>query len=382
MSQDARSRNVYPVGESKQEEPTIEGPRRIGSLRERKSPLADPIEQLRILDDLDVRTPTYKQADFEDCLADCGHDRLGPADLEIFQINLGRLCNMSCRHCHCDAGPDKWDQVMDRETVDSCLSALDRTSAHTVDLTGGAPEMNPHFRYLVESVVSRGKHVMDRCNLTILAHPEFKDLPEWFAERGVEVVCSLPHHGSRNTDAQRGDGAHAASIEALRSLNAAGYGFGDPRRKLTLVSNPTGAFLAGNQKVVEAEWKKRLEVSQGVSFDSLITLNNMPISRFLEWLQESDNLQDYMERLVGSFNPRTITSLMCRNTISISWDGGIFDCDFNQMLEIPAEGPGAGRPTIREFDPDHFRQRRIRTARHCFGCTAGAGSSCGGALAD
>jgi radical SAM/Cys-rich protein len=358
------------------------GPRRISSLHSRRSPLAHPEAQLALLNELPLPAAPGKPASFEAVLEEHGQAGLHATQLEFFQMNLGRLCNMACHHCHVDAGPDRVDQIMSRETIDVCLAALDRTEAHTVDLTGGAPELNPHFRDLVDEVTSRGKHVLDRCNLSILLAPGCADLPEWFAARGVEVVCSLPHHRRRNTDAQRGDGAHAKSIEALRRLNAAGYGQGDPRRRLTLVSNPAGAYLAGKQCALEPEWKAALAREHGVTFDSLIALNNMPIARFLEWLQESGNLQGYLERLFGSFNPATIAGLMCRNTISIGWDGSIYDCDFNQMLAIPAEAPAGKAPHIHDFDPEHFQQRRIRTARHCFGCTAGAGSSCSGALAD
>ena len=242
---------------------------------------------------------------------------------------------MTCRHCHVDAGPDRVAENMDRETIDLCLAALDKTAAHTVDITGGAPELNPHFRYLVDQCVARGKHVIDRCNLTILLLPRFADLPAWFAERGVEVVCSLPHCRKRNTDSQRGDGTFEKSIEALRRLNAAGYGHGDPRRRLTVMANPAGAFLAAPQAALEREWKADLARNHGITFDRLITLNNMPISRFLEWLLETGNLQEYMERLTNRFNPATVAGLMCRNTLSVSWDGTLHDCDFNQMLDIP-----------------------------------------------
>jgi radical SAM/Cys-rich protein len=226
------------------------------------------------------------------------------------------------------------EENMSRDTIDACLRALDKTEAHTVDITGGAPELNPHFRYLVEQCVLRGKHVIDRCNLTVLLLPRFRDLPEWLAVRCVEVVCSLPHYRKRNTDAQRGDGTYEKSIEALRRLNSVGYGKGNPELRLTLVSNPAGAYLSGNQSAMEREWKETLEKNYGVTFDRLILLNNMPISRFLEWLELSGNLQSYMELLVNSFNPATISGLMCRNTISVSWDGRIFDCDFNQMLDL------------------------------------------------
>jgi radical SAM/Cys-rich protein len=360
----------------------LPGPRRVKSLRSRRSSLADPSAQQRLLAELELLTPANEKANFEAAIAAHGWQGLHPGKLEVFQINLGKLCNMSCRHCHVDAGPDRWDQMMDKETIDACLKALDQTQAHTVDLTGGAPEMNPHFRFVVEEAILRGKQVIDRCNLTILLVPKFFDLPEWLADRGVELVCSLPHYRPRNTEAQRGEGTFEKSIEALRRLNSVGYGKGNPRQKLSLVANPAGAFLAGNQCALEAEWKKALSREQGVTFDHLITLNNMPISRFLEWLQESENLLPYLEKLVYSFNPQTIAGLMCRNTISVSWDGRIFDCDFNQMLEISAEGQNGSAPHISKFDPEHFAQRRIRTARHCFGCTAGAGSSCRGALVE
>ena len=318
--------------------------------------------------------------DFGAALARAGWTALKPAELEIFQINLGKLCNMTCGHCHVDAGPGKTRENMSPETVDACLRALDKTSAHTVDITGGAPELHPRFRYLVEQSLARGKRVIDRCNLTVLLLPAYRDLPDWFAERGVELVCSLPHYRKLNTDAQRGAGAYAKSIEALKALNSAGYGRGDARRALTLVSNPAGAYLSGDQAELEREWKKRLAEDHGVYFDRLLTLNNMPIARFLEWLEASGNLDGYLELLVRSFNPATVAGLMCRNTISIGWDGRVFDCDFNQMLEIDAVD-GRGRPVnVRDFDAKAFDERTIRVGRHCFGCTAGAGSGCGGAI--
>jgi len=350
------------------------GPTATRSLRARGSPLASTVAQLQALNALPLA-----RGDFEQALGEVGWGEPKPATLEIFQINLGRLCNMTCRHCHVDAGPDRTAENMDRETVDLCLAALDRTTATTVDITGGAPELNPHFRYLVDRCVDRGKHVIDRCNLTILLLPRCADLPGWFAERGVEVVCSLPHYRRLNTDTQRGDGAFVKSIEALRRLNAAGYGQGDARRRLTLMSNPVGAYLAGNQAAMEREWKAGLAKNHGVTFDRLIALNNMPISRFLEWLVESGNLGPYMERLTASFNPATVAGLMCRNTLSVAWDGTLHDCDFNQMLDIPLGLPGGRRPHIRDFDAAALQARQIQTARHCFGCTAGAGSSCSGA---
>ena len=350
---------------------TEAGPKRATSLKSRGNELAAPEAQLQLLSE------AAPSADFEVATVQAGYPAgLSPANLEIFQINIGKLCNMACRHCHVDSGPDRITENMDRATVDACLLALDKTNAHTVDITGGAPELNPHFRYLVDECVARGKHVIDRCNLTVLLLPRNADLPEWFAERGVEVVCSLPHYRRLNTDAQRGDGTYEKSIKALHRLNAAGYGKGDPKRLLTLMSNPAGSFLAGNQVNLESEWKTALLRNHGVSFDRLFCLNNMPISRFLEWLDERGQVQAYMERLTNAFNPQTIDGLMCRNTISISWDGRFYDCDFNQMLDMECKTESAH---IVDFDPSTFSSRTIATDKHCFGCTAGSGSSCGGA---
>lgn len=351
---------------------------RILSLVRRGSPLASPENQLRLLAEALVVDPAGHEAKFERALASAGRSPLVPSKLEVFQINLGRLCNMTCRHCHVDAGPDRAHEVMSRETIEACLAALDRTDCHTVDVTGGAPELNPNFRDLVDECVRRGKHVIDRCNLTVLLLPRHHDLPSWLGERGVEVVCSLPHVRRSGTDAQRGTGTFERSIAALRLLNAAGYGDGDPKRVLTIVTNPIGAFLAPPQAATEREWKSELANRHDVRFDRLIALNNMPISRFLEWLVDSGNLETYLRRLVASFNTATIDGLMCRNTISVSWDGRVFDCDFNQMLDLETAPPGRF-PHIRDFDPAAFASRRIVTARHCFGCTAGCGSSCRGA---
>lgn len=350
------------------------------SLRQRRAPLASPKHQQELLQSLNLMQ-TSCQGDFTTAIAKAGWSSLAPTKLEIFQINIGKLCNMTCRHCHVDAGPDR-KEVMDLETIEDCLRALDQTEAHTIDITGGAPELNPHFRYLVDQCVARGKHVIDRCNLTVLLLPTLQDLPEWLAERHVEVVCSLPHYRQRNTDAQRGDGTFEQSIAALKRLNAAGYGQGQPQHQLTLVSNPVGAFLSGHQLRLEQEWKAGLYHHHGITFDRLITINNMPISRYLEWLEQSGNLQGYLERLVNAFNPATIAGLMCRNTLSISWDGRLFDCDFNQMLELELQQPDQQRPHIRDFNLAQLSRRSIATGRHCFGCTAGTGSSCGGAIAE
>ncbi len=361
------------------------GPKPVTSLRSRRAPLISPAAQLAAIDAVEVSGGPTGTGLFHDDVRASGWPALQPAPLEIVQINVGKLCNMTCRHCHVDSGPDRTDANMDRATAEACVAAIDAIRAapggqalHTLDLTGGAPELNPHFEFLVEAAVDRGLHVIDRCNLTILTTNRYRHLPAWLAERGVEVACSLPHYRRLNTDAQRGDGAYAKSIEALRALNAAGYGLGDPRRVLTLVTNPVGAFLPGNQASLEDEWKAGLERAHGVTFDRLIAITNIPMSRFLEWLLEKGQVEAYMERLVAAFNPSTIGGLMCRNTLSVGYDGQVYDCDFNQQLEMPA---AVARPSIVDFDPLAWQARHIRTARHCYGCTAGAGSSCGGATA-
>ena len=349
-------------------------PRPASTLHRRHAPLASTAEQLRLLASVPLEQGGCR-VEFDTLVG----DTLKPARLEIFQVNLGKLCNMTCRHCHVDAGPDRTDAMMPERVVDQVIAAIGRTAAHTVDLTGGAPELHPRFRDVVEASVAAGKHVMDRCNLTVLLLPRSADLVDWFAERGVEIVASLPHYRRPNTDAQRGDGAFERSIRAMRMLNAAGYGQGDPRRRLTLVSNPAGAFLGASQATLEREWRQGLERNFGVTFDRLFVLNNMPISRFLEWLESSGNLEAYMNRLVNAFNPGAVAGVMCRNTLSVGWDGRLYDCDFNQMLDLELSLQDGLR--IDAFDEDSWRRRSIVTGRHCFGCTAGSGSSCGGQIA-
>ena len=259
--------------------------------------------------------------------------------------------------------------------MELCLRAAASPSIEVVDITGGAPELNPNFRWFVEAARALGCHVIDRCNLTVIETGRGRDLPEFFASQGVEVVCSLPHYRALATDRQRGEGVYTKSIRALRRLNEVGYGRGGALR-LVIVTNPAGAFLPGLQASLEAEFKRALERDHGVTFDALYCLTNMPISRFLEWLEATGNCEAYVEKLVTAFNPRAVAGLMCRDTISVGWDGRLHDCDFNQMLDMPVRGGGAH---IRNFDPAQLRGRPVATDRHCFGCTAGAGSSCGGA---
>ncbi len=297
--------------------------------------------------------------------------------LETLQMNLGKLCNQTCHHCHVDAGPDR-REVMTRATMQACLRALAPTDIPRVDLTGGAPEMNPDFRWLVERVRELDRHVMDRCNLTILMVGGFRDLPEFLARHRVEIVASLPSFLARNTDAQRGQGVFEASIAALRRLNDLGYGQEETGLELNLVYNPTGAFLPGRQAGIEKDFRRELLSRHGVVFNHLFAIANMPINRFLEFLLRTEQYEAYMSRLIDAYNPDAAEGVMCRNTLSVGWDGRLYDCDFNQMLELSLADDLPQQ--IDDFDPARLAERRIATGLHCYGCTAGAGSSCGGAV--
>ena len=348
----------------------------LRSLSARGAPLASPAAQRETLDAL----PTSGQS-FEARLAAVGRSPLKRAPLGILQLNLGKLCNMSCRHCHVDAGPDRIAENMSAETADACIKLIVETNVHTVDLTGGAPELNPHFRRIVRAARGAGRHVIDRCNLSVLNLGREADLADFLAEHEVEVVASLPHPRATNTDAQRGAGAFARSVEGMRRLNDRGYGQGDPRRRLTLMHNPAGAFLPAGQAGLERRYRDSLLREHGLRFDRLIALNNMPIARFLEWLLDAGQLDAYMETLTAAFNPAAIDGLMCRDTLSVSWDGRLFDCDFNQMLDIPLLDDEGQPLRLSRLDLSALQKTPVRVDRHCFGCTAGAGSSCGGATA-
>lgn len=304
----------------------------------------------------------------------------GPAlrrgGLRVLQVNVGKLCNQACHHCHVDAGP-KRTEVMTRETVDEVLAAVERCRPEVVDITGGAPELNLHFEELVREAVRLGCRVMDRCNLTVLFTPGKSHLPRFFAEHGVEVVASLPCYEAENVDGQRGHGVFAQSIAALRLLNAAGYGGEDGRLRLNLVFNPTGPYLPPPQAGLEADYRRELDTHYGIRFNRLFTLANMPISRFAHRLRREGRLDEYQQLLVQAFNPATLPGLMCRDTVSVGWDGRLYDCDFNQMLELPLAAPARH---VRELTPEVLPDAPVTVGTHCFGCTAGAGSSCGGAL--
>lgn len=332
-----------------------------------------PAEQLRILED-----PASRLRPFEDALSGAALYPLHATGVEILQINVGKLCNQTCKHCHVDAGPNRTES-MSRETAELALAALDQTSAHTVDITGGAPELNPNFRYLVTESRRRGKKVIDRCNLTVLSVRSQADLAEFLAENGVEIIASLPYFLAERTDAQRGAGVFDKSLEGLRKLNALGYGRQGSGLALNLVYNPVGAFLPPAQAEIERDFKRELENRHGVFFNSLYTITNMPISRFLEFLERTGNYERYMQKLIQAFNPTAAAGVMCRNMLSVGWDGRLYDCDFNQMLDLPL---GHGAPArLEDFVAGEIEQRRIVVGRHCYGCTAGAGSSCGGATA-
>jgi radical SAM/Cys-rich protein len=340
------------------------------TLANSRHPLSNTATQRATL--AEVHTPRT----FEDAVARCGHDPLRAAAISTLQINLGKRCNQACRHCHVDAGPDR-REVMPPHVVDACLSFLDASDIPTLDITGGAPEMHPSFRDIVRRARAAGRHVMDRCNLTITQLPNYSDLPDFLADYRVEVVASLPSFAARLTDTQRGSGVFEASIAALRRFNELGYGIDGSGLLLHLVTNPVGAFLPGSQTALEVDWKRELHRRHGVTFNRLYTITNMPISRFLQFLIDSGNLQGYMDRLAGAFNPAAVDGLMCRNTLSVGWDGQLYDCDFNQMLEL---GTADEAPrTIFDATPAALAGRRIVVGPHCFGCTAGAGSSCGGA---
>lgn len=341
------------------------------SLHALSSPLANSEKQLEVLHGISLPK-------FSEKLDESGSYPLKPEGIKIFQINMGKMCNQTCKHCHVDAGPDR-KEIMTREMLERCLDIVRDHEIPTVDLTGGAPEMNPHFRWFVEELSALNKRIMVRCNLTIiLANKKYDDLPEFYKKHNVEVISSLPHYTSLRTDRQRGEGVFDKSIKALKMLNEVGYGEEGTGLELNLVYNPTGAILPSSQSGLEFDFKQRLLNDHGIVFNQLFTITNMPISRYLDFLVQSGNLEDYMQKLVDAFNPVAAENVMCRSTLSVGWDGSLYDCDFNQMLGMKVEGASKH---LSSFDPKILNNRSIRTDEHCFGCTAGSGSSCGGETA-
>lgn len=347
------------------------------SLKARNNDLANTQRQLDILSSgifADGELPTFATK-----IKETHQFPLRPKKLEILQINLGYMCNQVCAHCHVDAGPDR-KEIMTKETLLQCLDVIQKTEAHTLDLTGGAPEMNPNFRWFVEEAAKAGiKDFIVRSNLTIIrANKKYYDLPEFFKKHKVHVVSSMPHWTRGKTDKQRGDGVFDKSIKALQELNAVGYGIPNSSLKLDLVYNPSGAFLPGDQMALENDFKKALKDEFHINFHHLFAITNLPISRFLDYLIASENYEEYMHALVDAYNPAAVANVMCTNTISVSWDGWLYDCDFNQMLNLKV---ASKVKHIADYNEELLQNRNIIINQHCYGCTAGAGSSCQGVVA-
>ena len=344
------------------------------SLHAQKHALAVSSYQLKVLNPVVENHQHF--ISFSDALSKNDLFPLKPVPLEIFQVNLGKMCNQTCAHCHVDAGPDR-KEIMTKETLELCLEILQNTNIQIVDLTGGAPEMNPNFRWFVEEISKLNKKILVRCNLTIIvSNKKYNDLPKFYSDHKIEVISSLPYYTQTRTDKQRGDGVFDASIRALKLLNAEYYGVEGSGKILNLVYNPSGAFLAGDQKTLEAQFKKELLNRFQVHFNQLFCITNMPISRFLDYLIQSGNYIEYMQKLIDAYNPLAAERVMCRNTISVSWDGYLYDCDFNQMLDLKIDLANAVH--LKQWNGEILQGRNIIVNQHCFGCTAGSGSSCGG----
>lgn len=314
---------------------------------------------------------------FHQTINACGLEPLVRAPLTQLQINVGRLCNQACEHCHVEAGP-KRTEIMSAEVAERIVTWAQANNIESVDFTGGAPEMNPSFRYMVDAFSKMGASIIVRCNLTVLFEPGQEDTAEFFAQRGINVVCSLPCYTKDNVEAQRGKGVFDKSIRGLQKLNALGYGT-DKDKMLDLVYNPGGAFLPPNQIELDQDYRERLKADFGIQYNNLFTLANLPINRFRHYLSRTGQLDDYQQLLVDNFNPETVPALMCRHLVSVDWLGRTFDCDFNQMLDMPLGGVREHR-YLWDLDASSLTGEDIAVASHCYGCTAGSGSSCGGAL--
>lgn len=347
------------------------------SLKAKGNDLAVAQNQLDILND-----PTYTfnqdHPSFKDHLAANGLYPLKSTSLDTLQINLGKMCNQTCTHCHVDAGPDR-KEIMTNETMAQCLNAIRNSDIKTVDLTGGAPELNPHFRWFVEQLSQLNVKVIVRSNLTIIrANKKYYDLPKFFKKHNITVISSLPCYTKENVDKQRGIGVFKDSIDALISLNKVGYGVEGSGLELDLVFNPGGPGLPPEQASLEKDYKTRMKEDFDIVFNRLYTITNLPISRFLDFLQVVVRTDEYMHKLINAFNLNAAKEVMCRNLISVSWDGQLYDCDFNQMLEMKTASTSSQH--IKDFNANSLAKRVIQLDQHCFGCTAGSGSSCGGSL--
>ncbi len=347
------------------------------SLKAQHNILADAHEQIEIIEH--GQKGDFALVPFQQKLEQSSLHPLRPTRLEVLQVNIGKMCNQVCKHCHVDAGPDR-KEIMTLQTMQQCIDVLRKNpQLKIVDLTGGAPEMNPNFRWFVEQTSKLKIHIIVRCNLTIiLANKKYYDLPHFYKQHNVEVVSSLPFYTQDRTDRQRGNGVFEDSIKALQMLNAIGYGEQESGLILNLVYNPAGAFLPPTQASLEKEYKQALKERYNIVFNNLFAITNLPISRFLDYLLQSGNYESYMEKLVNAYNPLAAANVMCRNTISVGWDGFLYDCDFNQMLEIKVN---CNSKHISDFNKGELNKREIVIGQHCYGCTAGAGSSCGGAVA-
>ena len=349
---------------------TTEKKKKTQSLQRRGSYLSQAQNQINLLEKEKLQGTRFAAKLKE-------HDQfpLRPNPIDIMQVNLGYMCDLTCEHCHVDAGPDR-TEIMSQETLEQILKAIDTTNVKTVDLTGGAPEMNPHFKWFVEELSKRDLNVIVRSNLTILVSNKiFRTYPEFMKENGVEIIASMPCYTQDNVDKQRGSGVFNRSIEALKVLNELGYGKDDAKLPLHLVYNPGGASLPPDQASLEKDYKVRLSEDWGIEFNNLYTITNLPISRYLDFLLAANKYEDYMDTLVNAYNPVAADNVMCKNTLSIDWEGYMYDCDFNQMLQLKVSHE---LQHIKDFDSQALLDRNIMIGQHCYGCTAGAGSSCQG----
>jgi len=316
---------------------------------------------------------------FDERLKQDGTYPLKASGISVFQLNLGRLCNQACKHCHVEASPDR-TELMSKEVINLCLDILAKSDIPIVDITGGAPEMHPMYCELVAKVSAMGKKVMTRCNLTICTEEGYEDMPSFYKKHSVEVLASLPYFKKEETDKTRGRGVYDKSIEALKKLNEIGYGIDGSELMLHLVYSPAGLYFPPSQQALEVDFKRELDARHGISFNSLYSMLNMPIGRFAQFLKRSSNYGAYMKKLESAYNLSAASNVMCKNMLSVDWQGHLYDCDFNQMLDIKVNH---GAPShISKFNSEVLKNREIMVGSHCYGCTAGSGSSCGGATTE